>query len=213
MSMIEIKTEEELRELVGPPMQRSIEKERTQLHPLDRAWLAASPFCLVATSNAEGDCDVSPKGDPPGFAHVIDDGTIALPERPGNRRVDGFRNILGNPHVGLIFFIPGRNDTLRINGHARLVREAPFFDAMIEKGHRPVVALVVEIEQIFFHCAKAFLRSHLWKAESWHPDALPSHAQIIKAVQDTDMSLEELEAYYGPSYLDKLYMNGLTPER
>jgi hypothetical protein len=211
--IIEVKTHEELRALVGPPMQRSLEKERTRLHPVDRAWLAASPFCLVATANADGDCDVSPKGDPPGFAYVIDDRTLAIPERPGNRRADGFHNILANPHVGLIFFVPGRNDTLRINGRARLAREAPFFEAMVEKGHRPVLALVVDIDQIFYHCAKAFLRSKLWTPETWRPEELPSHAKIIKSVQKTDMTLEELEAYYGPSYLEKLYMNGLTPER
>ena len=211
--VIEIKTAEELRELVGPPMKRSLQKERTTLHPVDRAWLAASPFCLVATSNADGDCDVSPKGDPPGFAHVLDDRTLAIPERPGNRRVDGFQNILSNPHVGLIFFVPGRNDTLRINGRARLAREGPFFEAMVEKGHRPLLALVVEIDQIFYHCPKAFMRSELWKPDSWQPDSLPSHAKIVKSVQPTDMSLEELETYYGASYADKLYMNGLTPER
>jgi len=211
--IVEVATHEELRAIVGPAMQRAAEKERTRLHAMDRAWLAASPFCLVATSNADGDCDVSPKGDPPGFAYVIDDRTLAIPERPGNRRVDGFQNILANPHVGLIFFVPGRNDTLRINGRARLAREAPFFDALIEKGHRPVLALVVDIDQIFFHCPKAFLRSKLWKAETWRPDALPSHAQMIKSVQDTDMTVEELETYYGPTYLEKLYMNGLTPER
>jgi PPOX class probable FMN-dependent enzyme len=211
--MIEVKTAEELRALVGPAMKRSIEKERNRLHAMDRAWLAASPFCLVATSNADGDCDVSPKGDPPGFAHVIDARTLALPERPGNRRVDGFQNILTNPRVGLIFFIPGRNDTLRINGRARLVRDAPFFDAMVVKGHRPILALDVEIDEIFHHCAKAFLRSDLWTPETWHPDALPSHAKIVKTVQETDMTLEELEVYYGPSYVEKLYMKGLTPER
>ena len=110
-------------------------KARSALHDLDRQWLAASPFCLVATADASGTCDVSPKGDPPGqLAYVIDDTTIAIAERPGNRRVDGYRNVLANPHVGLIFLIPGRGDTLRINGRARLVSDAPFFDAMVGQG-------------------------------------------------------------------------------
>lgn len=202
---VEITSPAELRELLGEPMPRAVTKERVRLHEIDREWLANSPFCLVATSGADGSCDVSPKGDPPGFTLVLDDTTIVVPERPGNRRADGYLNILANPHVGLIYFIPGRNDTLRINGRARLVSDAPFFDQLVVKGHRPVLALVVEIEQIFFHCAKAFLRSGLWKPETWHPEALPSHAQLVKRVQDIPESLEELENYYGPQYLSKLY--------
>lgn len=203
--LVEITSPTELRELLGEPMPRAVTKERVRLHEIDREWLANSPFCLVATSGADGSCDVSPKGDPPGFTLVLDDTTIAVPERPGNRRADGYLNILANPHVGLIYFIPGRNDTLRINGRARLVSDAPFFDRLVVKGHRPVLALVVEIEQIFFHCAKAFLRSELWKPDTWHPEVLPSHAQLVKRVQEIPESLEELENYYGPQYLDKLY--------
>jgi uncharacterized protein len=202
---VEVSSEAELRELLGEPLPRAVTKERTLLHERDREWLAASPFCLIATSGPDGACDVSPKGDPPGFAHVIDDTTIAIPDRPGNRRVDGFRNILANPHVGLVFLVPGRGETLRINGRARLVREAPFFDGMIVKGNRPKLALVVEIEQIFFHCAKAFLRSSLWRPETWNPDVLPSHAHIVKSVQATQETLEELERYYGPEYATRLY--------
>ena len=204
-SLVEISSEAELRELLGTPMPRAITKERVRLHDRDRDWLAASPFCLVATSAADGTCDVSPKGDPPGFTLVLDDTTIAIPERPGNRRADGFRNILSNPHVGLIYLVPGRKETLRINGRARLIREAPFFEDMIVKGHRPQLAIVVEIEQIFFHCMKAFLRSKLWEPESWRPDDLPSHAQIVKSVQPCAESLEELEQYYGPQYATRIY--------
>jgi len=204
-SLVEVSSEAELRELLGMPKPRAITKERTALHDRDRDWLASSPFCLVATSGADGTCDVSPKGDPPGFTLVLDEVTIAIPERPGNRRADGYRNILANPHVGLIYLVPGRKETLRINGRARLVREAPFFDEMIVKGHRPQLALLVEIEQIFFHCMKAFLRSRLWDPESWRPEALPSHAQIVKSVQPCEETLEELERYYGPQYAAQIY--------
>jgi uncharacterized protein len=204
-SLVEISSEAELRELLGTPMPRAITKERIRLHDRDKDWLAASPFCLVATSAADGTCDVSPKGDPPGFTLVLDDTTIAIPERPGNRRADGFRNILSNPHVGLIYLVPGRKETLRINGRARLIRDAPFFEDMIVKGHRPQLAVVVEIEQIFFHCMKAFLRSKLWEPESWRPGDLPSHAQIVKSVQPCGESLEELEQYYGPQYATRIY--------
>jgi PPOX class probable FMN-dependent enzyme len=203
----EIGSVAELRDLLGWPQGRAVTKERTRLHAVDRAWLAISPFCVLATSDASGSCDASPKGDPAGqLIHVLDDTTIAIAERPGNRRADGYVNILANPHVGIISIVPGRTETLRINGRARLVRDAPFFDDMAVRGKRPVLAVLVEIEQIFFHCSKAFMRSALWRPEQWRPDALPSHAAMVKAVQDTPETLEELEAYYDPaSYSKRLY--------
>jgi PPOX class probable FMN-dependent enzyme len=204
----EIGSVDELREVLGgDPAPRAASKDRAVLHPRHREWIANSPFCVVATSGADGTCDASPKGDPPGFSLVLDDTTIAIPERPGNKRADGYRNILSNPHVGLIYIVPGRSETLRINGRARLVRDAPFFDDMVHKGHRPVLAILVEVEQIFFHCQKAFLRSQLWQPQSWTPDALPTHATIVRDLQTTTSeSLEELERYYGDSYRDKLYV-------
>ncbi|WP_088986702.1 pyridoxamine 5'-phosphate oxidase family protein [Micromonospora chokoriensis] len=203
---VEITSHEELRDLLGTPNARAADKERQRLHERDREWLTASPFCLVATAGADGSCDVSPKGDPAGFALVLDDTTIALPERPGNKRADGYHNIIDNPHVGLLFMIPGRTDTLRINGRARLVGDAPWFDDMVVKGHRPVLAVVVEIEQIFYHCAKAFLRSSLWKPDTWQPDLLPSRARLIKEVEAPAESLEDLERHYGPEYAKKIYV-------
>jgi uncharacterized protein len=202
---VEITSEAELRELYGLPTRQAADKERPSLHEHDRQWLARSPFCLIATAGADGSCDVSPKGDPPGFALVLDDRTIAIPDRPGNRRVDGWRNVLANPHVGLVFLVPGRGDTLRINGRARLVREAPWFDRMVVKGHRPAVALLVDIDTIFFHCSKAFLRSALWKPETWDPEALPSRARLAKSLERPDDSLADLERYYGVQYADRLY--------
>lgn len=203
----EITSLDELRELVPAPLPHVRDKERAALLDVDRAWLAASPFCLVATSDAEGNCDVSPKGDPPGFVKVLDERTVAVPERPGNRRVDGFRNVLSNPRVGLLSVIPGRGDTLRINGRARLVRDAPFFDEMVVKGHRPLLALVVDIDTVFHHCAKAFLRSRLWSPEAWEgaDDGVPSRPRIAKMVDRPDEPLEELERYYGEEYTRKLY--------
>ncbi len=201
----EVTSEAELRELLGEPSPAAVAKERSRLHALDRDWLAASPFCLVATAGADGRCDVSPKGDPPGFTLVLDDRAIALPERPGNRRVDGFRNILVNPHVGLVFFLPGRGDTLRINGRARLVRDAPFFDAMVVKGHRPVLAVVVDVEEVFHHCSKAFLRSHLWDPSTWDPEAAAPRPQIAQTLERPDQPLTTIEDHYGPSYAEGLY--------
>jgi PPOX class probable FMN-dependent enzyme len=202
---IEVSSKAELRELVGVPGPRTATKERPALDDVDKQWLARSPFCLVATAGADGTCEVSPKGDPAGFVLVLDDTTIAIPDRPGNKRVDGMINILRKPHVGLLIVVPGRGDTLRINGRARLVREAPFFDDMVVRGNRPRLAIVVDIDEVFFHCAKAFLRSQLWQPETWEPDALPSRARIAKAVERPDDPLEVLEQYYGPEYADRLY--------
>ncbi|WP_112238594.1 pyridoxamine 5'-phosphate oxidase family protein [Kribbella monticola] len=203
--LAEITSYEELREVVPAPLQHATDKTRKELHELDRQWLAESPFCLIATSAADGSCDVSPKGDPTGFTKVLDDTTIVIPERAGNRRIDGFTNILSNPHVGLIYLLPGRGETLRINGRARIIREAPFFDDMIVKGNRPQLALLVEIEEIFHHCSKAFLRSQIWKPETWNPDAMPSRAKIAKALDRKDADLAELEEYYGPQYEAGIY--------
>jgi uncharacterized protein len=201
----EITTADELRALLGTPTAAAAGKERDALDDLHRQWLAASPFCLVATSGADGACDVSPKGDPPGFTLVLDDRTIALPERAGNRRADGFHNILSNPHVGLVYLLPGRGDTLRINGRARLVRDADLLDRMVEKGHRPLLAMVVEVEQVFFHCAKAFLRSQLWEPESWRPDAVPSRARIAHRQERAGEDLADIERYYAETYAAGLY--------
>jgi len=203
----EITSEAELREVLGgEPAKRVATKDHSRLHPLEIEWLRLSPFCVIATSNPDGTCDASPKGDPAGqLIHVIDPVTIAIPERPGNRRGDGYRNILSNPHVGILSIIPGRADTLRINGRARLVRDAPFFDDMVVRGRRPVLALVVEIEQIFSHCQKAFMRSRLWDSESWPgKDALPGVASMCKLIQNPEETLEELEAHYAPEHYESL---------
>lgn len=200
-----VTSEGQLRAVVGPVLPRAAAKVRPRLHPLQREWIAASPFCLVATSSRDGRCDVSPKGDPAGFVHVLDDATLAVPERPGNRRVDGYLNVLENPHVGLIFVIPGRPDTLRVNGSARVVSDAPWFDDLVVKGHRPILALEVRVQEAFFHCSKALLRGDVWGPDSWQPDAVPSRARIAQALERPDAPIEELEAYYGPGYANNLY--------
>jgi uncharacterized protein len=201
----EITSVAELENLLGQPLPWVAAKGRGSLHAIDVEWIARSPMLLIATSAADGTCDVSPKGDPAGFTRVLDARTLAIPERPGNKRADGFRNVLANPHVGLIFLVPGRTDTFRVNGRARLVRDAPYFDAMAVAGKRPVLAMEVTVEECFYHCAKAFLRSKLWAHESWDPDALPSRAEIVHALERTDEPLDAIERFYGPSYADTLY--------
>jgi uncharacterized protein len=206
--MVDVTSEADLRELIGTPAPRTRDKARPTLHQLDRDWLARSPFCLIATSAADGSCDVSPKGDPAGFTKVLDDTTIAIPDRAGNRRADGFVNLLSNPQIGLIFLVPGRGDTLRINGRARIVSDAPFFDQMVVAGNRPRLAVVVDIVEVFFHCSKAFLRSELWQTQTWDPEALPSRARIARQLERPDETLENLEEYYGPRYAEGLYPAG-----
>lgn len=162
---------------------------------------------MIATASAAGDADASPKGDPPGqLVHVIDERTIALAERPGNRRADGYRNILENPYVGLLFVIPGRGDTLRVNGRARLVSDAPFFDGLVVKGYRPLLAMVVEIDELFRACAKALLRSSLWQPETWDPEGVvPRRAVLAHELERPETPVTELDEYYGPAYAEGLY--------
>ncbi len=196
-------TVDDLRAIVGHPNSYVANKVGKRLSAIQRDWLAHSPLGFVATTDAQGRVDVSPKGDPPGFVHIIDDTTIAIPERPGNKRVDGYLNVLQRPHVGTLFLIPGRGDTLRINGTARILADADYFDAMEVQGKRPILALEIDVEEVFFHCAKAFLRSDAWNPASWDPTALPSVAQIAQALKK-DMSLEELEKYYSEDNMRKV---------
>lgn len=191
----EVTTVEELRAIVGEPLPAVANKVKDRLSEAQQVWLAASPLGFVATTDADGRVDVSPKGDPPGFVHVVDDRTIAIPERPGNKRVDGYLNVLQRPHVGTVFLIPGRGDTLRINGTGTVLSDADYFDAMRVDGKRPILALEIAVEEVFFHCAKAFLRSNTWKPETWTPDAAPSMARLAKAFKP-DLSEAQLAEYY-----------------
>ena len=199
----EVNNVDELRAIVGEPDLYVANKVKDRLSPIQRDWLAHSPLGFVATTDADGRVDVSPKGDPPGFVHVIDDATIAIPERPGNKRVDGYRNVLERPHVGTLFLIPGRGDTLRINGTARILADADYFDAMTVKGKRPILALEIDVEEVFFHCAKAFLRSDAWDPSTWNPTAVPSVAQIAKAIR-YDWTQAELDARYSEANMRKV---------
>lgn len=202
---VEIKNSDELREILGSVTEPAKSKVRSLLDEIDVEWISASPFCLIATSDGNGNCDVSPKGDPPGFSRVVDRSTLLIPDRPGNRRADGLNNILENGNVGLIYFIPGRGDTLRINGRAKILKDCAAFDQMIVGGHRPSLGLLVDVQEVFYHCSKAFLRSQLWNPESWHPDSVPSRAFISKALERKDQPLAELEDYYGERYSRGLY--------
>ena len=175
-----VTSREELRAIFGAPGERAVLKERAHLDVHTREFIARSPFVLLATSNRAGRCDVSPKGDAPGFVMVLDDTHLVIPDRVGNNRIDGLTNIVENPHVGMIFLIPGREDTLRVNGRACIVRDEEILGRLEVQGKQPKVAIGVEIEECFLHCAKAFKRSGLWNQARW-PDVagLPSMAKIL----------------------------------
>ncbi len=170
----------ELRAIFGAPGERARLKERARLDVHSRAFIASSPFALLATSSAAGRCDVSPKGDAPGFVLVLDDTHLVVPDRVGNNRIDGLTNIVENPHIGMIFLIPGREDTLRVNGRACVVRDGEILARLEVQGKRPKVAIGVEVQECFLHCAKAFKRSGLWDRDRW-PDVagLPSMARML----------------------------------
>lgn len=199
----EVSTDDELRAIVGHPHPDVANKVRDRLSQVQQNWLAHSPLGFVATTGADGRVDVSPKGDPPGFVHIIDDATIAIPERPGNKRVDGYLNVLERPKVGTLFVIPGRGDTLRINGSARIMADADYFDAMVVQGKRPLLALEIDIEEVFFHCAKAFLRSDAWLPQTWDPTAVPSVAQLAAAMRK-EWTEAQLEEYYAEENMRKI---------
>jgi len=195
-----VTSEQELRDMLGLPRERSLLKERRTLDQHFRAFIAHSPFLLMATSGRDGTCDVSPKGDAPGFVLVLDDRRIVIPDRPGNKRFDGMQNLLDNPHVGLLFFVPGREETLRINGRAWITKDQELLTRGAAQGKTPQLAIGVEVEQCFLHCAKAFLRSKLWRHNEWPaPDALASMAQVLHdqikpagiTVQDYQCEMEE----------------------
>ncbi len=175
-----MKSQGELREIFQAPSQRAVLKQRAALDEHDRAFIAASPFLLLATASAAGKCDVSPKGDAPGFVLVLDERHLAIPDRPGNNRLDGMSNLLENPHVGMIFLVPGREETLRVNGKASIVRDEEVLDRLLVMGKRPPVAIAVEVEESYQHCPKAFRRSKLWEPEQWPGrKALPSMARVL----------------------------------
>jgi PPOX class probable FMN-dependent enzyme len=201
-----VASEAQLREIIGAPITRSVAKEIDHLDVHCRTLIASSPFVLIASSDASGRMDVSPKGDPAGFVNVLDDHTLAIPDRPGNRRADTFSNVLQNPGVGLIFLIPGKLETLRVNGRARIVRDVALRERMAVKGKTPELALVVTVEQAFIHCGKCMIRSGLWEKESWPQlDELPSQAQCLVDHGQLRETVEQVQASIEQARRTRLY--------
>jgi PPOX class probable FMN-dependent enzyme len=202
-----VTSEAELRAFLGEANDVARRKERPALDHHARAFIARSPLVLLGTADGHGRCDVSPKGDAPGFVLVLDDRHLAIPDRPGNRRLDGMRNLLENPHVGLLFLIPGKEETLRVNGRACIVRDEPLLARMAVGGKRPRCAIGVEVEEVFLHCAKAFKRSRAWDSRAW-PDltGLASGAQMFfDHARPEGMTVEQLEQRIEHGYDTQLY--------
>jgi PPOX class probable FMN-dependent enzyme len=177
-----IRDEADLRSVLGLPTDLVRAKKRDRLDHLTRQFVERSPFVLLATSAPDGTCDVSPRGDPPGFVRVLDERTLLLPERPGNRLADSLRNVLGNAHVGLLFVIPGIGDTLRVNGRASLVSDEELLAASAIEGKAPRVGVLIEVDEVFTHCSKAFLRASLWDPSRYvDRSELPSSGEIHRA--------------------------------
>jgi hypothetical protein len=196
----------QLEALVGEVRQTSIDKESMAMTPLEQEFVRASPFYLLATAGAGGECDVTPRGDPPGSVLVACDRTLILPERPGNRRIDSLRNIVENPRVGLLFLVPGCDETLRINGTARITTHASLLERLAVQGKRPQLAIVVHTEQVYMHCARAFRRSRLWDTASWpEPGTVPQMPSVLREKLCLAEPLEEIAAEREERYRGSLY--------
>jgi PPOX class probable FMN-dependent enzyme len=196
---------EELRELYGPPSERAVKKQLARFDKHCRAFVARSPFLVIASSDPSGRCDASPKGDGPGFVQVLDDQTLLIPDRLGNNRVDTIGNLLAQPGVGLIFFVPGINETLRVNGRARITTDPAVLEPLAVNGKAPRSGVLVDADEIYFHCGKALIRSDLWNPEKHlRRSEFPSLGRIL-ADQIGGISVEEAERQTAESYKTRLY--------
>ncbi|PQA88226.1 pyridoxamine 5'-phosphate oxidase family protein [Hyphococcus luteus] len=201
-----VRTNSELQEILGEPPAPVVMKTLSALDRHCRAFIAKSPFVLVASSDSEGRMDISPKGDPPGFVQVLDDKTLAIPDRPGNRRADTFHNLLDNPHVGLIFLIPGKKETLRVSGLAEIVRDESLRESMAVNGKTPDLALVIRVEEAFFHCAKCVTRSKLWRPDDWPSlEGLPTLAETMIDAAKIDAPADAVQAIIDEDEKERLY--------
>lgn len=202
----EIQSLEQLRHVIPRNTGIAEYKNIDHIDDMCRRYIALSPFMLVATNGADGLLDISPKGDPAGFVHVLDEKTLAIPDRPGNNRLDTFENVLANPEVALIFLIPGKGDTLRVSGRAKIVRDAALAKQLAHNGREPALILIVTVEEAFTHCAKCMVRSGLWKPDRW-PDLsnAPTLAEAVMAHAQPDMAHDGVQAIIDDSIRNRLY--------
>ncbi len=201
-----VTSEAAVRAVTGEAHQRSLDKVVRVIDDHSRRFIAASPFVLIGSTAPDGTADVSPKGDPAGFVKVLDERTLAIPDRLGNRRHDTFRNILVNPGVGLIFLIPGVTYTLRVSGSAIIVRDADLLAGLSVKGKTPDHALVVAVDRVLSHCPKCMIRSGLWRPDAWPDTAdVPSFAETLIAHARIGESVEQVQAMIDAGNRERLY--------
>ncbi|TFD94543.1 pyridoxamine 5'-phosphate oxidase family protein [Jeotgalibacillus sp. R-1-5s-1] len=202
-----ITSEQELRDYLGEPSINATSKVIPYIDEHVEAYIAKSPFLTMSTADENGVCDASPRGDAPGFVLVQDEKHLLIPERPGNKRADSLMNILKNPGIGLLFMIPGLGETLRINGKARLVKDAEWLEKMAVQGKAPLLAIQVEVEECYIHCAKAFIRSGLWKPDSWlEKEDLPKPSKILHAhTKLPDTTPDSIQKRLEEGYRERLY--------
>ncbi len=201
-----VTTAAEVKAILGPDFPSQVAKIIDHIDEHVAAWIAKSPFVAIASCNAAGQMDVSPKGDPPGFVKVLDPKTLAIPDRIGNHRGDTFTNVLENPRVGLMFVVPKRKEVVRVSGSAEIVLDSGLRDEMQVNGHRPDLVLLVRVEEAFFHCGKSMIRSRMWQPEMWGAiDGLPSYAQALKDHGQMPDPIEDLEERMARNETDRLY--------
>lgn len=189
-----ISTEAQLRSLIGEPAELTCAKVSNCLNAVTRLYIERSPFVCIATSDLSGRCDLSPRGDPAGFVRMLDDHTLLIPERPGNRLADSLRNMLANPHVGLLFVVPGVTDTFRVNGRATITVDAALLAASAVGGKPPLLGIWVDIDEAYTQCSKAFLRSHLWDAQRFvDPASMPTGGEVHRAIQGQQFDAEQYD--------------------
>lgn len=203
---VPIKSAAEVRAILGPDFPSQVAKVIDHIDGHCKAWIERCPFIVVASVNAAGAMDTSPKGDPPGFVKVLDEHTLAIPDRLGNRRGDMFLNVLENPSIGIVFIIPKRREVVRVSGTASLARDPDLLAEMTVNGKVPDLAMIVRVREAFFHCGKSMIRSGLWEPDRWGPiDGLPSYAQALKDHGALDVSLDALQRGLERNETERLY--------
>ena len=190
-----IGSEAQLRELLGQPLEIVCRKVTDRLNALTRKFIENASMVCLSTADHEGNCDVSPRGDPAGFVRILDEKTLLLPERPGNRLADSLLNILSNPHVGMLFIIPGISDTFRVNGRATIITDADLLAPCEVEGKVPKLGILIDIDSAYTQCSKAFLRSDFWNPERYLVrKALPSSGEIMKAIHGDEIDAAKYDA-------------------
>lgn len=200
-----IRSEAQLRDLVGEPAPLTCAKISDRLNPMTRLFVERSPLVCLATSDADGTCDLSPRGDPAGFVRILDERTLLIPERPGNRLADSLRNILANPHVGLLFIVPGATDTFRVNGRATITTDASLLAPSAVEGKAPRLGVLVDIDEAYTQCSKAFLRSQLWDPQRFvDPASMPTGGQVHRAIQGEQFDADEYDRERAQRYRQRV---------